>query len=170
MSQNAFLTKKLQRRHDKAAFSCDAPRLDKWFQRQSGQDDRADFTRVFVMLDEKESNKILGFYSLSTISIDASLMPEKSKKKLPRYAEVPAVLIGRLAVSKDQQGKGLGKLLLFDALARLFSIKETLGYHAVIVDAKDQTAADFYMNYSFIQFPDKPDRLFLPLKTIASLF
>ena len=170
MSENNFLTEKLQRRHDKAAFSCGVAELDKWLHRQSGQDERADFTRVFVVLDEKDGKKILAFYSLSTISIDASHMPEKSQKKLPRYSEVPAVLLGRLAVSKDQQGKGLGKLLLLDALARLVSIKETLGYHAVIVDAKDQAASAFYQKYGFIELPDNANRLFLPLKTIASLF
>jgi predicted GNAT family N-acyltransferase len=83
---------------------------------------------------------------------------------------VPATLIGRLAVSTVFRGQGLGEILLMDALHRSLSLSAQIASAAVIVDAKDDHARRFYLKYGFLELPDVPGRLFLPMKTIERLF
>ena len=124
-------------------------------------------TYVAVPLDEPTA--VAGFYTLSATAVRLRSVPTEVARRLPRYPDVPATLIGRLAVSQDHQGLGLGEHLLIDALARSVRASETVGSVAVIVDAKDDRAKGFYLHYGFIPLPDQPVRLFLPMKTIERL-
>jgi len=90
-------------------------------------------------------------------------LPEATAKKLPRYPVIPAVRIGRLAVARIFQGRKLGGLLLADAIKR--SLHTGVGVYAVLVDAKDQRAADFYGKFGFMPLLDQPLTLFLPVST-----
>ena len=83
---------------------------------------------------------------------------------------MPATLIGRLAVSNEFRGQGLGELLLLDALNRCLSGSKQVASAAVIVDARDDSAAAFYKKYGFIELPKTPKRLFRPMATIEKLF
>jgi predicted GNAT family N-acyltransferase len=118
-----------------------------------------------------ETNRIAGYYTLSAATIVVADLPPDTVKKLnwPRYPELPATLIGRLASDLTFRGKGIGKLLLLDALKRVWSHSEIASL-AVIVDAKDDNARQFYMQYGFLPFPDRHNRLFLPIKTVEKLF
>ena len=122
------------------------------------------------MLCEGEGNTVLGYYTLSGISVDIGAWPENVVKKLPRYPVLPATLLGRLAIDRQLQGKGAGEYLLMDALHR--SLRETrqVGAFAVIVDAKDEHAVAFYRHYELTPFEDQPARLFLPMTVIEKLF
>jgi ribosomal protein S18 acetylase RimI-like enzyme len=96
-------------------------------------------------------------------------LPDKLRKHLPKYP-LPAMRIGRLAVDKELKGQGIGEFLLMDALAlgaRLFS---EVGIFSIIVDAKNLSAVKFYQKYGFIQFQDRKDSLFLPIKTVVKAF
>ncbi len=95
-------------------------------------------------------------------------LPNEVAKSLPRYPNVPAYRIGRLAVNKEHQGKGIGALLLMDALFKC--LNKEIPVVAVIVDAKNNHATDFYKKYGFIQFPDQPLKLFIPVKVIKNTF
>jgi predicted GNAT family N-acyltransferase len=107
---------------------------------------------------------------LSNDSIPAKHLPEEIRKKMPGvYTNLPTTLLGRLAVDKGETGKGLGKLLLIDALNRSYAISMQVGSMAVIVDPLDLEAEAFYTKYGFIKLPDS-GRMFLPMKTIAPLF
>lgn len=86
-------------------------------------------------------------------------------KKLPRYPLVPAAMLGRLAISKDHQGQGLGGELIADALCR--SLRADLACHALLVEAIDDAAVRFYKHHQFIAFAGKPNILFLPLIGLA---
>ncbi len=97
-------------------------------------------------------------------------LPEAVAKKLPRYPNVPATLLGRLAVSQDFRGHGLGELLLVDAFRRVLVNSREVASAAVVVDAKDERARNFYLRHDFIPLPSQPNRLFYLVKTIAKLF
>ena len=109
-----------------------------------------------------EADAVLGFYTLSALSVDLASLPEELSRKLPRHP-VPCALIGRLAVDRSAQGRGLGHLLLADAVKRVVSAGETVAMHALIVDAANDSAKRFYEGFGFVPLSVDPMRLFLPL-------
>ncbi len=88
-----------------------------------------------------------------------------SSKKLPRYPNVPAVQMGRLAVDQAYQGQGLGGALLADALDH--TARAEIAAYALMVEAKDEAAAAVYRHHGFIALPDSPLSLFLPLASVT---
>lgn len=159
----------LGKQHDRAAFSCGKEALDRYIKKQAGQDAKRHYAASFVLI-EKGGKNILGYYTLSSFGINLQDLPGEMVKKLPRYPIVPATLLGRLAVDKDHPGKGLGELLLMDALHRSLDQADVIGSTAVVVEAIEKQAFEFYKHYDFLAFPDCRDRLFLPMKTINKLF
>ncbi|MGH6896094.1 MAG: GNAT family N-acetyltransferase [Geminicoccaceae bacterium] len=162
----SLISESLGRQHDRAAFSCGVAELDDYLKRRAGQDVRRRIARVFVGTEDG-SNVVLGFYTLSALSIDVSSLPEDQARKLPRHP-VPAALIGRLAVDQSAQGRGLGRLLLADAIQRTLGASEQVAIHAMVVDAKDEAAQRFYQAHGFLALPDQPMRLFLPLRSVPT--
>jgi GNAT superfamily N-acetyltransferase len=164
-----YLTEPLDAKHQRDSFRCGKNLLDNYFWTQAKQDVKRKLSVCFVLLD-KNSGKISGYYTLSSNSISNDLIPESFKKKLPKsYVSIPTILLGRLAIDKDFQGKGIGKLLLIDALKRCFYLSKSIGTFAVIVDPLDIDAEKFYKKYGFIKLPDS-GKMFLPIKTIEELF
>jgi predicted N-acetyltransferase YhbS len=104
---------------------------------------------------------VSGFYTLSAASIAAEALPEKWRRKLPRYP-VPVALLGRLAVSRQSQAQGLGAILLADACKRVIAASETLAVAAIVVDAKSPKAAAFYQHFGFIKLHGQAGRWMLP--------
>lgn len=149
----------LSKHHDRAVFSCEQPDLNDWFHRRAGQDDRRNIARVFVAVDDTLG--IVGFYSLSTFTLSLNDLPEEIARKLPRYDIIPAALVGRLARDSRVRGRGIGELLLADAVRRILSASQTLAVFAIVVEAKDARAVAFYEGFGFCQFPLHPNRLFL---------
>ena len=82
---------------------------------------------------------------------------------------IPAALIGKLAVNRSLQGQKIGSVLLFDALRKVRDLSEAIGIRAIVVDAIDQRAREFYLHHDFIAFADDPDRLFIPLSIVREL-
>lgn len=106
-----------------------------------------------------QEERLVGYYTLAAASISLDDLPEVQKKKLPRYP-MPAVLLSRLAVHKDQQGNGVGKKLLNDVFKRIYLMSEHAGIAFLIVDAKDDEAATFYREkLKFEPSPGSPLRL-----------
>jgi GNAT superfamily N-acetyltransferase len=162
----SLIIEPLGRQHDRAAFSCGVAELDDYLKRRAGQDVRRRIAQVFVCT-RNGSDVVLGFYSLSALSVDVGALPEAQARKLPRHP-VPAALIGRLAVDRSAQGCGLGRLLLADAVRRTLAASEQVAIHAMVVDAKSESAREFYRAYGFLALPDDPMRLFLPLRSVAT--
>jgi GNAT superfamily N-acetyltransferase len=154
--------------HDRAAFHCGNERLDRYFHHQAGQDLRRYLAVPYVMVDPR-SNKVAGYYTLTNYKIDAGELPPEITGRIP-YPDVPATLIGRLAVDTSYQEHGLGGLLLMDALRRSLENAYSVASLAVVVDAIDEAASRFYQHYGFITFPGHPDRLFLTMATIQKTF
>ena len=143
--------------------------LDVYIHNQANQDVKRKLSACFV-INEKETNLIKGYYTLSNNSIPSKFVPNQIQKKLPRsYESIPTTLLGRLAIDNRFQGQGIGKLILIDALKRSYEISKTIGSFAVIVDPIDQDAENFYEKYGFIKLPDS-GKMFLPMKTISQLF
>ena len=153
---------------NKKDFSCRKPLLDNYLQKQAGQDVKRKLCAVFAMT---EGTTIVGYYTLSNTSINREIIPEDLRKKMPAsYTNLPATLSGRLAVDERYRRKGLGELLLLDALKRSYQVSQAqIGSMAVIVDPLDEDAAAFYQKYDFISLPDSK-KMFLPMQSIASLF
>ncbi len=122
------------------------------------------------MLEWEDAGQIAGFYTLSALSVGLGELPAEVSRRLPRYPEVPATLIGRLAVDSRHRGRGYGELLLMDALRRILDSTVDVASVAAVVDAKDEGAAAFYRRYGFTTFPKRPGRLFLPVATIRRMF
>ena len=154
----------LGKHHDRARFASGQPALDDWFHKRASQDEKRNLAHTFVAVDDELS--VVGFYSISTLSVAFDAVPVEISRKLPRYDEIPAALIGRLARDERVRGKGIGELLLTDALRRILDASNTLQLFAIIVDAKDENAATFYASYGFQPFPTRSNRLFI-LKSVA---
>jgi predicted GNAT family N-acyltransferase len=159
----------LGKQHDRSGFTCGSEPLDRYLGVQAGQDARKRVAATFVLC-EGESNKVIGFYTLSAVSVDIGAWPENVAKKLPRYPAVPATLLGRLAIDRKFQGKGASEHLLMDALHRSLQASRQVASVAVVVDPKDSRAAEFYKHYDFTPLADPPIRLFLPMSVIEKLF
>ena len=158
----------LAEKHKRAAFSCGVEALDRYLQRQAGQDVSKRVAAAFVISPDGET--VAGFYTLSAHVVNLGELPDNVAKKLPRYPSVPATLIGRLAVSSDFRGRGIGELLLLDAFRRVLVNTREIGSAVVVVDAKDERAREFYLRHDFIPLPSSPERLFYTVKTIEKLF
>lgn len=155
--------------HNKKSFSCGVEALDLYLINMAGQDAKRYLSATFVLV-ENQKETILGYYTLSSMSIALDVIPEMIRKKLPRYPMMPATLLGRLAIDKNAQGKLLGERLLVDALRRSLEANRQIVSWAVIVDAINDKAVSFYKNFGFIPFEGYPMRLFLSMGTIQKLF
>lgn len=159
--------RRLEKRHDRSAFHCGQPLLDEWLSERAGQFDRRDLSRTFVAT-RPDDMIVCGYYALSTHRVIYDALPRSEAKTLPRL-DVPVVLIGRLAVDQSMQGRGLGAMLLIDALRRSVHISAHVGIRAVEVDALHEAARGFYMKFGFRPLLDDPRHLFLPLHEIRKL-
>lgn len=150
-------------KHDRNSFDCGKPALNKYLQQTARQHNDIDLSRTFVLTDTETENAILGFYTLTLCNIQWEELPDPMKKKYPSTG-VSAALIGRLAIDKNEQKKGLGGTLLLDAIKRVLGSGESLPFPAIIVDAKDDDAKKFYEAYDFEEIHPGSNRLYIPSK------
>jgi len=143
-------------------FDCDIDELNTYLKRFAKKNDKLNIGKTYILLDNTQA---LGFYTISMAQIKFKLLPKPSQKNLPKYP-IPAARIGRLAIDSNAQGSGLGELILMDALTRSLRVSEEIALFAVIVDAKDQRAENFYLKYGFLPLEDQKHALFLPMDTI----
>lgn len=163
------LTEILQPIHKKKEFCCGKALLDNYIHLQANQDIKRKLSACFVLVDTK-NDLIKGYYTLSNNSIPLNVVPAEFQKKLPKsYTSIPTTLLGRLAVDKRYQRKGIGECLLIDALYRSCLASKEVSSFAVIVDPLDEEAENFYLKYGFIKLPDSR-KMFLAMKTIEKLF
>lgn len=167
-AQSIYKIQKLNANHNKKKFSCGSTPLDTYLKTQAGQDIKKNIS-VSYALTFINSIDVIGFYTLTSISLDAHALSDEFTKKIPKYPLLPGILIERLAVDEAYQGKKIGAHLLIDALRRSTSISDQIGINVVVVDAKDTKAAIFYCYYGFIEFPSNKLKLFLPVNTIKKL-
>ncbi|MBI3258295.1 MAG: GNAT family N-acetyltransferase [Ignavibacteriae bacterium] len=148
-----------------AHFDCGVEELNFYLKRFAKKNDRLGIGRTYVLLDQV---KAIGYYTVSMAQIEFESLSHNFQQSLPKYP-LPAVRIGRLAIDKNFQGKGLGEHLLMDSLERCERVSKEIAVFAVIVDAKNNKAKDFYIRYGFIPFIDRNLSLFLPMSTINQI-
>ena len=157
----------LSEQHDRAAFSCGNQALDEYFRGDPvRQDPSRRVTNAFVLTPDGKT--VAGFYTLSPISILSVDLPPSLAKKLPRRP-IGATLIRRIGRQVSLRGKGVGAMLLMDALHKAWHASKLLSSWAVVVDAK-QGSRDFYIKNEFTPFATQPDRLFMLMKKIDLMF
>lgn len=139
----------LKPEHNRADFQSASKELNFYLRQYAMQDQKRRLNRCYVLAD-LDSQRIVGFYTLSITGIRRDLLTEHlSSRKLGKYDLVPAFLLGRLAVDQSYSGQGFGKLLLRNALIRAKS--NEFGGLGVIVKAKDETALGFYLKNGFVR-------------------
>ncbi|MHC8509550.1 MAG: hypothetical protein ACYYKD_09185 [Rhodospirillales bacterium] len=155
----------LSKRHERKTFHCRVPGLNAYIERYASQDVRNRAAKVYAAT-APESDFVAGYYSLSAADFEFSALPPSQTRRLPPYNQLPAVLLGRLAVDERSQGLGLGVRLLLSAFQNVLKTGRTAGVYALIVDAWDGVAADFYRRHDFHPFVDDDLRFFMPAKDI----
>lgn len=151
--------------HDRSGFQCGIGALNTYIKRQARQDIKRRISRVFVATRPEAPSEIVGYYSLSSLSIELRQLPQPLARKLTRH-RIPAALIDRLAVSQAAHGNGVGRMLLVDAIKRTLSVSDEIGIYAMVVDAISDEAQRFYEQFGFIRLGTDGARLLLPLQSI----
>ncbi len=147
-------------KHDRKSFDCGTDILNEYLRKRARADQTRRFSTCYLAI-ATDTDSIAGFYTISSSSINLNQLPEATRKKLPRYNDVPVVRIGRLAVDVSHHGCGLGSALIYDAIERV--IQFGIGVYAIVVDAKDESAISFYSHMGFETLTDKNDILYLPI-------
>jgi GNAT superfamily N-acetyltransferase len=155
----------LSRLHNLSQFSCGRhPSLDDWLKRFAWVNQQNEVSRTYVV---QRRERVVGYYSIAAGSVDREDAPARVAKGLARHP-VPIVLLTRLAVDRTEQGAGLGKALLKDALTRIAGVADIVGARAVLVHAIDEEAAAFYRHFGFEPSPVNPLHLMLLMKDLRA--
>lgn len=166
MLDEKFSIRKLDDSHQRQGFVCGEETLDEYIKKYASQDYKRHVTTIYILNDEIK-NKVAGYYSLSSTSIELSALSDFAKKNLPRYPLLPAILLGRFAIDIHYQRKGWGEILLIHALKLSYQVSHEVASCAVVVDAINDTAFAFYQKHKFI--PIVNNRLYLPMQAIEKL-
>ena len=152
--------------HDRAAFDCGDSDLNLYLQKFARQNHASGGAKCFVAAPSDAPTRVLGFYTLSPASLDYARTPALAKKGLARY-DVPVFRLGRLAVDRTVQGRGLGGALLLRAADRCIRVSKDVGGVALLIDARDERAGRWYRSYGALALDDAPLCLVLPLAVAA---
>ena len=150
--------------HERERFDCGRQELNDWLRQVARQHQDKGLSKTFVATAEEMPERICGYYALTLAELENRHLPQAWRKKLPR--RIPGVRLGRLAIDRQYQGKGLGKLLLVDALSRARRAYTEAGGIGLFVDAIDEQAALYYQRFGFAASPDNPLLLFLSAKVM----
>jgi len=154
------------RHHDRKSFDCGNVELNRFLWEHACKNHEQGASKTFLAIQNDDGATIMGFYSLSPVSIEYDRAPAVVTKGLPRY-DVPMFRLGRLAVSIEFQGKGLmGGQLLLAAGRRCLRVAEEAGGVAMFIDAKDHRVAAWYQSYGAEPLKDRPLSLVLHFQTI----
>jgi len=156
---------KLSAEHDVKSFDCGKPALNKFLTDYALQNQRSDSSTTYVAILD---GIVIGYYSITVGSVAHKDAPSRIVKGLPKYP-IPVALLARLAVDKNQQGKGIGKGLLKDCLKRINEAADILGIRALLVHAKDDEAREWYEQFDFESSATDELHLFLMLKDIRKI-
>jgi GNAT superfamily N-acetyltransferase len=160
-----LLIQKLQRTYAVEDFTCGQPELDRFLARHGLQAQQAHSSQTYVGVS---GAKIVGFYTVVVGEVQHADAPERVVKGMPRHP-IPLLVLARLAVHSEWQGRGLGAGLLHDALARTLQVADIVGVRALAVHTKDDDAASFYRHFGFMPSDTDPRHLFMLIKDIRAI-
>ncbi|CDP51767.1 FIG001353: Acetyltransferase [Devosia sp. DBB001] len=165
-NQSFSAVRKLDASHDVDAFDCGKEPLDRFLQRHALVNQKAGSAQTYVVC--REGQRVTGYYSLAVGAVEHADAPGRVSKGLARHP-IPVMLLARLAIDRSEQGKGLGKALLKDALLRTAQAADIAGIRALLVHAKDDEARAWYEQFDFEPSPTDPYHLFLLMKDLRAL-
>lgn len=151
--------------HDRQTFDCGRQELNGWLRQVARQHQDKGLSKTFVATREEAPTRICAYYALTIAELENQHLPEAGRRKLPR--RIPGLRLGRLVVDLQYQSKGLGELLLVDALTRAQRIYAEAGGIGLFVDAIDEPAANYYRRFGFNASPDNPLLLFLSARVLG---
>jgi ribosomal protein S18 acetylase RimI-like enzyme len=151
--------------HDRARFRCESRELTNYIHRQARQDVTVRACACFIATPHDDPTRIAGYYTLSATSTHLVDLPEGLAKRLPRYPNIPATLLGRLARDLEFRGQGLGEILMGDAFIQSVKGASNVGSALIVVDPKDPEAAAFYSKFGFEGLDDH--RMFVTMHSAA---
>ena len=161
---NSLHIKKLQRTHAVEGFTCGQPDLDRFLIRHALQAQQINSSQTYVGLNDQ---RIIGYYTIVAGEVRHPDAPERVIKGMPRHP-IPLLVLARLAVHREWQGRGIGAGLLLDALGRTLQVADIIGVRALAVHAKDSSAAAFYQHFGFAPSPTDVRHLFMLIKDIRA--
>jgi GNAT superfamily N-acetyltransferase len=145
--------------HDVQNFESGERSLDEWILQRALRNERDGASRTYVICS---NNVVVGYYALSTGSIASVSAPGRIRRNMPD--PIPVMLLGRLAIDRGWQGRGLGQELLRDAILRTIQVSEMAGVRAIAVNAISENARRFYEKYDFKSSPLDPFLMMLLLR------
>lgn len=160
-----LVVEKLRRDHRVDSFDCGQPQLDLFLSRYALMAQQADGSITYVGLNGSE---VIGFYTLVFGDVEHAEASSRLTKGLARHP-IPLMVLGRLAVHRDWQRRGVGAGLLRDCMRRTVQAAEIGGLRALAAHAKDEKAAAFYSHFGFVPSPTDPLHMFALLKDIRQM-
>ena len=161
--------------HDRSSFDCGKDDLNVFLQTQASRNRGVNVSKTMVLPGANplpnEKLPICAFYTITTATISRADLPASLARKLPRYP-IPVFLLAQLAVDKEFQGKGLGKVTLIESIKHLSMIHNELPMYAIAVDCLDEEAKAFYAVYGFKELciHNGKTRMYIPMNTVLQLF
>jgi GNAT superfamily N-acetyltransferase len=149
--------------HDCIRFDSGRPQLDGWLRERALRNQDAGASRTYVAC---EGPRVVAFYSLANGAVAHREAPGRLRRNMPD--PIPVMVLGRLAVDREFQRRGLGRALLQDAILRTLQAAEIAGIRAILVHAKDENARRFYERFGFLASPANPRTLALPLQDASA--
>lgn len=154
--------------HDRESFSCGKAPLDSYLRDDAIPCHLNDANRTYVATAPPD-NMVLGFFSISAISVKRSKLSAATQGHVSRFSHVPAILLGQLAVRKSDQRRGMGGNLLMHAFRLAEEVSRDIGVALVIVDAIDAETVKYYEDRGFCLLPKRDRRLFISMKDIRAI-
>ena len=146
-----YVCEPLGNEHDRTQFDCGVSVFSDYLAKFAKQDVKRKASAVFVLVERAEPKRVIGFYTLCASSVALAELPEEVTRKLPRYPEIPAILVGRLA--RDVNHPGTGSLLLADAITRCVRVASEIAASLIVVDSKGEAATRFYEKLGLLSLP-----------------
>lgn len=148
--------------HDVRRFNCGVDSLDDFLIERALSDQQAEKSRTYVVIRQ---NRVVGYFSVAAASVEPQSASARAAKGQGAQA-IPAILIGRLAVDRAEQGRGIGEALLIEALRKAAAAAETIGARVVLVNAIHETVTEFYLRYGFEASPTDSLHLMMLMKDV----
>jgi GNAT superfamily N-acetyltransferase len=157
----------VSKRHDRSTFDCGVESVNRYLRESARQQSDRRLTLTTVLVETAGSSEVLGYHTLVMSTVLCAHIPAKG---LPFHQQAPVVLLAQFGVSLKFQGRGLGKRLLYDALARALLASQQVGCMGVVLDAVDAKARGFYVARGFCEMTDDPFHLWMPISVIEDIF
>jgi ribosomal protein S18 acetylase RimI-like enzyme len=165
MALPAWREEAISKAHNRNNFDCGVPEINDYLQKHARQNHESGHTTTFVAVPEHDSSLVMGYYSLCNAHLEYKDAPDQLVARMPKYP-IPAVRLARLACDNQCKGQGLGTRLLLAAAERAIEVSRNSGAVLLLIDAKDEAAANFYEANDALRLRDDPLHLVIPLASI----